>query len=48
MDAVSRIKELNNGDLLMTGGIGVPGTDDRRELAVWRLTKRKAALGYIL
>ena len=35
----SRIKELNNGDLLMTGQIGIPGTDDRRELAIWRLDK---------
>src|ERR1051326_714081 len=35
----SRIKELRNGDLLMVGEIGVPGTDDRRELAVWRLDK---------
>ena len=35
----SRIKELHNGDLLMVGEIGVPGTDDRRELAVWRLDK---------
>jgi gliding motility-associated-like protein len=34
-----RIQELANGDLLMTGQIGVPGTDDRRELAVWRLDK---------
>ena len=31
------VAELNNGDLLLTGQIGVPGTDDRRELAVWRL-----------
>src|SRR5215469_1794126 len=30
----SRVLELQNGDLLMTGEIGVPGTDDRRELAV--------------
>jgi gliding motility-associated-like protein len=35
----TRIKELTNGDLLMTGQIVVPGTDDRRELAVWRLDK---------
>jgi gliding motility-associated-like protein len=35
----TRIKELANGDLLMTGQIVVPGTDDRRELAVWRLDK---------
>jgi gliding motility-associated-like protein len=33
----TRIRELAGGDLLMTGQIGVPGTDDRRELAVWRL-----------
>ena len=33
----TRIRELADGDLLMTGQIGVPGTDDRRELAVWRL-----------
>ncbi|MFI5156542.1 MAG: gliding motility-associated C-terminal domain-containing protein, partial [Chitinophagales bacterium] len=33
----TRIKELDNGDLLMTGQIGIPGTDDRRDLAVWRL-----------
>ncbi len=35
----TRIKELRNGDLLMTGQIGVPETDDRRELAIWRLDK---------
>ncbi len=35
----TRIKELANGDLLMTGQIVVPGSDDRRELAVWRLDK---------
>ncbi len=35
----TRIKELGNGDLLMTGQIGVPETDDRRELAIWRLDK---------
>jgi len=35
----SSIKELRNGDLLMVGEIGVPGTDDRRELALWRLDK---------
>ena len=35
----TRIKELANGDLLMTGQIVVPGTDDRRELALWRLDK---------
>ena len=35
----TRIKELSNGDLLMTGQIGVPETDDRRELAIWRLDK---------
>ena len=35
----TRIRELANGNLLMTGQIGVPGTDDRRELAVWRLDK---------
>jgi gliding motility-associated-like protein len=35
----TRISELHNGDLLMVGEIGVPGTDDRRELAVWRLDK---------
>ncbi|HEV3249648.1 MAG TPA: gliding motility-associated C-terminal domain-containing protein, partial [Puia sp.] len=35
----NRIKELRNGDLLMVGQIGIPGTDDRRELAVWRLNK---------
>ena len=33
----TKIKELVNGDLLMTGQIGIPGTDDRRDLAVWRL-----------
>ncbi|HEY1871924.1 MAG TPA: gliding motility-associated C-terminal domain-containing protein [Chitinophagaceae bacterium] len=33
------IKELHNGDLLMVGEIGIPATDDRRELAVWRLDK---------
>jgi hypothetical protein len=40
----SRIKELRNGDLLMTGQIGVPGTDDRRELAVWRLDRNGSVL----
>jgi len=40
----TRIKELTNGDLLMTGQIGVPGTDDRRELAVWRLDRNGSLL----
>jgi gliding motility-associated-like protein len=40
----TRILELHNGDLLMTGQIGVPGTDDRRELAVWRLDKNGSVL----
>ena len=35
--SATRIRELSNGDLLMVGQIGVPATDDRRELAVWRL-----------
>ncbi|PWT74934.1 MAG: hypothetical protein C5B59_09885 [Bacteroidetes bacterium] len=37
--SATRIKELNDGDLLMTGQIGVPGTDDRRDLAIWKLDK---------
>ncbi len=40
----ARVKELNNGDLLMTGEIGVPGTDNRRELALWRLDKNGTLL----
>src|SRR5215467_7204366 len=35
----SKIKELANGELLMTGQIGIPATDDRRDLAIWRLDK---------
>ena len=42
--AAGRIKELNNGDMLMTGQIGVPGTDNRRELAVWKLDKNGIVL----
>ena len=37
--SATKIKELKSGDLLMTGQIVVPGTDDRRELAIWRLDK---------
>ena len=40
----TRIKELHNGDLLMVGEIGIPGTDDRRDLAAWRLDKN----GYLI
>jgi gliding motility-associated-like protein len=36
--SASKIKELNSGNLLMTGQIGIPGTDDRRDLAVWKLS----------